>query len=470
MLKKILLLAGVVLGLLLPAGQLLKNENPWSCSPFNQDESLFAQASQNWSEGKGYRLHQTLPFDPALTAGIPMAWGAAATQTLTGENLAHSGRLFVYVCFILLVFFIARSAYQWDGNWLAVPLALGLFTYVLSKVPLGGSSISHFQGEMPALLAGALLYRALDRKRFLIAGIFAVLVFVCKPTYVFLPLAVGVAALLISGRAAFFTALGTLVTLTGYYAWISVERKESIFSYLELFFRESSRIAGEAPPSTLVAFYQGIDPALLVLSVLFLTFGMFGIVRNRKKGPASQTTALFLFIFSCIYFLGMGKAPVDRHWGAIILFCLLGFAPYWSANTVSRFAGWIPKEMIAATVVTVILTWSLTVGVNANRQFKHTPESACASKEQSAINREFRVLVNKAEATKENTVVVRDATSHTMMIYNAGFDPAYVNKLDPKAIKQPKWVIGETKMLFPEPKGCSKYWRASTFSMLHCGL
>jgi len=457
----------MVIALLLPAGQLLKNQNPWNCFNFTEDESFFSQASQNWSEGKGYRMHQTLPFDPTITAGIPMAWGASAFQKLTGEDIAHSGRVFVYFCFIFLLFLIARSSYYWDRNWLAVPLGLWIFSYGLSKTPFGGYMTFGFLGETPALLAGALLYRALDRKHFLISGILAVAVFIIKPTFVFLLPAVGIAALLASGRATFWAGLGMVASLGGYFYFVSVERNQTLFSFIDLFFQESNRIANVMPPGSFLDFSKGIDPTPAVYSVLFLAFGAFGMVFNRKKVPASQTTAFILFVFSCIYFFGMGKLPVTKQWSAILALCLLGFAPYWSANIANRFSGWIPKEMLAATTIAVVLTWGFSVGQLAHHQFKRTPESACPSKEQSAINREFRALVDKGEAKQENTVVVREFIPYSGMIYRAGFNPTYVTKLDPKT-KPPKWVIGETKLLFPEPKGCEKYWRAGTFSMLKC--
>ncbi len=467
-LKKIIFLISVFIALLLPAADLLKNQNPWSCFNFTLDESFFAQASQNWSEGKGYRMSDSPPFDPNITAGVPMAWGTTAVSRIANEDIAHSGRMFIYFCFFALLVTLARTSYERDRNWLAVPLGVWIFTYGLSKIPFGGYFVFGFLGEGLAFFIGALLYRILDKKMFLIAGVLSVFIFIIKPTFLFLIPAVGLTAVLVSMRSAIFAGLGIGVTLLANTFWIASERGETVLGYLDGFLKASTRIAQDTAPGTLLAYYSGKEMIPLFLSGLFLFIGGAGFLFRRRKAPTSQITAFLFFIISVAYFLILGKTPVGKQWSAILVFTLIGFAPYWGALIARRFAGWFPKETLATATIAIMATWTLAVSQNAHHEFKRKKETDCPSKEQSAINRELRTLTEQGKATAENTQVLREFYPYTMMIYKAGFNPPYIEKRSEIKEKSLKWLVGETKLLYPEPKGCENYWRGSTFSMLKC--
>lgn len=466
-LKRTLLLLAAVMALLSPAALLLKNQNPWNCFNYTVDESFFAQAASNWSEGKGYRLAEGRPFDPLITVGVPMAWGSAILKSATGDEIANSGRLFVYITFVLTLLALGRTAFRVDRQWLTVPLVIGIFAYGLSKVSFGGYFVFGFLGEMPGILLGCLAYRAMDEKKFLRAGLLAVGVFLMKPTFLFFLPAIGIAALLHSRKAALGAGVGFAAGLSVMFHGISRARSESIHEYLQVFFDESVRIAGTANGGSLLDLYPRADSIPAIFSLAFLGYGANALIRHRRARP-SVNTAFLLFIFSAGYYLTAEIRPVEKQWNAIFVLALAGYSVPWAVSLADRFAALASREFTRAIVLAVLLTWVFSVGSLAHHHYKNTPENACPSKEQTTINRKLRALADMGEVTPENLGVLMPTINYDMSLYGIGWNPRYSRKWGDIVPKDARWIYGETRALFPAPSGCASYWEGSTFSILHC--
>ncbi|MBS1963127.1 MAG: hypothetical protein JST04_13005 [Bdellovibrionales bacterium] len=467
-LKSTLLAIFIVMALLLPAGQLLRDQNPWSCFNFTLDEAFFAQAAQHWAEGKGYRMANSLPFDPTITVGVPLAWGASAVSSVSGEDIANSGRLFVYGCFILLLLAVGRFAYvRGERNWFAVPCALGIFGYGLSRIPFGGYFVFGFLGETPGFLAAALAYGALEQRRFFRAGIYAVLAFALKPTFLlFLP-AVWLTGLLHSGRAAFRSGLAISIGTFGLFYAYARARNQPIAEYLELYFRESRRISNDVPSGTLFDFYAGFEPALAWISFAFLFLGAYAVFRARKHASAT-IAAFFVFIISILYFLISGHRPVEKQWGAIMGITLVGFSIHWGAIIANPVRGGVPREFARGIVVAVLLTWIFAVGPVARHRYLRLSETACASKEQSAINARLRVLFDHGDLTRDNLGAWIVHHQYDETLFRLPFEPTYRKDWKDFGPTLPKWLYGETALLFPSPEGCVPEFKGDSFALLKC--
>lgn len=471
-LKKTLFLIAFTIALLLPAAHLLKTQTPWTCFAFTFDESVFAQAAANWIDGKGYRISgDALPFEPKITVGLPMAWGAQLFQRVTGGDVAHSGRVFVYACFLLVLWILGRSAYRRDREWMAVPVAIGIFAFVLSKIPYGGYFAFGFLGEMPAFVFAALTYRALDERKFLRAGIYAVGAFALKPTFVFFPIAAVLASLLFAARAGIHAAITATLTTFWIFYGISDARGQPIFKYLEEFYSASNAIAqGTAigvPSGDLIGFLMAqSDPVKGILGAIMVVGGV-GAIRRRRR-LASVPAAFLVLLFSALYYLGYGKMPVDKQWWAIVAVSALGFAIHWGAEFAHRFAGWTSRESMRALVLAVVATWVLSVGTLAYHQYKRIPETACASKEQSTINTRLRALADEGAVKPDSLGAWIEKTPYTMSLYRIGWNPTYYARWQDLGPTLPKWIYGESKNLFPSPTGCRPEFRGETFSLLRC--
>ena len=466
-LKRTLLAIAATILLLLPVGRLLRDQNPWTCFPFTFDESYFAQAASQWSEGHGYRVAEGTPFDPSITVGIPMAWGASALNGLTGYDIATSGRLFVFLCFIGLILTLARTVYKIDRNWFSVLATLGFFGYGLSKVSFGPYFAFGFLGEMPAFLLGALAYRALDEKRFFRAGLLAVGVFVMQPTFLFFLPAVGIAALLHSGKAGLKAGVSIATSLGLIVFGITRARNQALGEYLSTFLSESTRIAHFSPKGTPLDHYGDFKNLAAVYSGAFLVFGAYTTARARKISP-SQVAAFFLFLGASTYFFVLNQRPVEKQWSAIFSLTLLGFAVPWGTLVGNWFAGWTSRELTRAIVLAVVLGSTLSVAHDVLHKYKRTPETACPSKEQSAINKKVRTLSDSGELTRENFGAWVDTHPHKMSIYRLPWTIQYQTSRRDLGAELPKWLYGETKNLLPLPSGCASVFQGETFALLKC--
>jgi hypothetical protein len=466
-LKSTIFAVAMVMVLLFPAGRILRDQNPWSCFNFTLDESFFAQVAQNWSEGKGYRTNDTLPFDPTITARVPMAWGTNLVHEWTGEDIANSGRIFVYATFVLVLLAIGRAAYVRDKNWLAVPWAVGIFGFGLSKIPFGGYFAFGFLGEMPGFFFGVFAYRALEERRFFRAGVFATLTFLMKPTFLFFLPAVAFATMLHSGKATFRAGLGLLVSLGVMFGLIVSARNQPLMDYLALYFGQSSRIAHDVPKGTLVEFYANLDPFTTYLSVAFLILGGYAAIWARKVAPG-MVTAFFVFAIASLYFLILMRRPVEKQWGAILGLTLIGFAVPWGSMIANRFQGWMPKELSRTVILGVIATWIFAVGPIAHHDFLRKSETACASKEQSAINAKLRRMVDQGVVTKENLGVWIETVPFSNSLYRLGFSPTVHAKWQDFKPTLPKYLYGESRLLFPSPEGCTPEFKGENFALLRC--
>ena len=465
-LKRTFFILGLVLFLMHPVGEMLRNANPWSCFGFTFDENFFAQAAANFARGAGYRIAESKPFDPLITVGVPVAWGASFIASLTGKSIAIAGRFFVHLTFVLILLALARSAFRAGRQWLAVPLAVGIFVYGISKTSFGSYFAFGYLGEMPAILAGVYAFRSLDERKPFRAGLAAGVVFVLKPTFLFFLPAVLLASFLTSRRDSIRTFLAMGIVLTGAFLGIASARGENLFAYLSTFYEVSSRIARQAPGGSLFELYPSTVPSRAVFAGLFVIFGAACVAFRRKPAPAA-VAAFLLFVSSALYYLVLGVKPVEKQWDAIFALTLAGFAPVWAATLADRFAGFAPREFVRGIVLAIIATWILTVGPVARHTWLRVPETACPAKEQAAIDRRLDELSAKGEATRENTIELDTSPSYDRMAYSLAWYPAPVHHWNAVPTNM-KWVFGETRTLFPEPSGCVADWKGENFSLLNC--
>lgn len=469
-LKKSLLIVGTVIALLLPAGVMLRSQNPWNCFPFTFDESYFAEAAYNWSEGRGYRLtEQAKPFDPTITVGIPMAWGATAIHKWSGEDIAHSGRMFVYFCFVLLFISIAVRSYWREKNWIAVPIALCLFALGASKIPIGNYFVFGFLGEGPALLLGSLAYMAIDRKRYFLAGVLSVGVFLMKPTFIFFPAAVGLASLRSSFRSAVFSGAGGLGMLGAAIIYIASARDQSLQGYLIDFYNAARAISENDPTKNIFDLYLELNPLTAIFSVGFIVSGIWALRGKGKLKPnAALDAAFLLFGINVLYFLISRRQPVEKQWAAIFCLTLAGFSVSWANAIARRLYAWIPQDLFRAVTISIMLTYVLAVGQNAHHRFKRLSEHSCNSKEQSAINVKILELIANGEVKKGNLSVLVEDHPLINFLYRIGWQPETGNTWEKLGTPHPEWVAGETSLIFPAPAGCTEYWKGDSFSIAQC--
>lgn len=466
-LKKTILLIAIVMTLLFPSGHTLRTQNPWNCFNFTLDESYFAQASQNWVEGKGYRMNHGKPFDPTISSGPVMAWGARAVQGVTHDDLLYSGRIFIHLCFWLLLFLVAVGSFKRSRNWISVPIGVGIFGYAVYKIPFGGYFAYGFLGETPALLAGYFVYRLLDRNRFVTAGIASVIVFTIKPTFVFLVVAVGIAILLRSPKKAVLSGAAMLATVAAYFYGIIRARGETAEEFFRHYLSHSSRIALDTAETNFFAYYRDAGLGTLAFSICIFAFGSLNFLRYRKSPHTSQIAAYLLFVIGVCFYFVVGREPVTKQWSAILLMSLLGLAIHWADAIGNFFASWFSAEQVRAITLAVIATFVFAVGQNAHHAYKRIPESSCAPKEQSAINRELRKLVDSGQATRENLGQITEFQPFSNFLYRMGWDVAPVKSwtaLSPSV----EWVAGESQLLSPAPAGCEPYWKGRSFSIFRC--
>lgn len=468
-LKKTLFVIALLMALLLPAGEIIRHQNPWSCFNFTFDESFFAQAANNWVEGNGYRMYDGKPFDPLITSGIVLAWGARFFQIFTQGDLLYSGRIFIYACFLLLLCLIAFASYRREKNWLAIPLSLGIFAYGLSKIPQAGYFAFGFLGEAPALVAAALAFRFLDRRKYFRAGVASMAVFLIKPTYIFFPIAAGLVTFLRSPREVAYSILGMLGIGSLHTYMVLLARKESLAEYLGYLFTVSNQIARNNSSSAgFLDYYRDSGPVPAALSIAILALGAFQLLRFRKNLWNAQLAAFFPLVIGILFYVIIEKKPVTKQWSAILALSLVGFAIHWGSVIASKFAGWIPREQLRAVTLSVIATFVFAVGQNAHHHYKRIPENSCPSKEQSSINREIRKLVDAGEVRKDNIGQLIENEPYSNFLYRIGWNVPYLSSWSKLKGPPPRWITGESRLLFPAPAGCTAHWSGGTFSIVRC--
>ncbi len=189
-----------VIALLSPLGSLLRTHHPWLCFPFTFDESYFIQAIVRWAEGAGYRLHGVAkPFDPAITVGIPVAWGTAWIHQTFGVDWPQAGRLFVHGCFYaLLATLVVYSLRQWRNPFAAL-VSLAFYGKCVSSAPAGPYLVFGLLGEIPGAWVAFFSLWALRTGAGGLAGALAILSFILKPTYAILFPAALLAQSLVAG-------------------------------------------------------------------------------------------------------------------------------------------------------------------------------------------------------------------------------------------------------------------------------
>lgn len=472
-LKKGLLYVLVIVLMLMPLAQLLRTQNPWNCFNFTYDESYFLQTASNWSEGHGYRTHDQLkPFDPLITVGIPMAWGAHAVQSVTGLDLGHAGRTWVHLCFYLLLSLISVVAYRRSKNWIAPLLTLAIFSLGIRGISYGSYFVYGFLSETPAIVLGTLSLIALDRKRVFLCGVLAVACFIVKPTFLLLLPAVGLAALISYGKKGLLTGTAVALSLATYWVTIAEIREQTLVSYLQDYFRTMLQVSLTYPGKSIFSYYEenGWLPSLFTGAVL--AFGVFAVLRARKnpKLPtASRMAAFFLVAAGISYYLVTNSRPVEKQWGAVLCLALTIFSIHWGSSLATRFQGSISQPVVGAVFLAVMITWLINVPPALRKNFQKIDENACPSKEQRYIGRELRTLVNEKKLESKDLGVLISSPSFNFFLYEVGWNPAYHEQWKDLPLPLPKWVVGQVDRLLPAPEGCSPLWMGSRFGMIQCG-
>lgn len=471
--KKGLFTALLVLLMLIPLAQLLRTQNPWNCFNFTFDESYFLQTASNWSEGAGYRTHEQIkPFDPLITVGIPMAWGAHAVQTVTHLDLGHAARTWIHLCFYFLLVLIAAAAYLRTRNWLAPLLALTIFSLGIRGIPYGSYFVYGFLGETPAIVLGTLSMIALDRKKVFIAGFLAVGAFILKPTFLlFLP-AVGLAALINFRKRGILTSLAIGLSLVAYALFVAESRNQTLLTYLSDYSKTVLQVSLTFPGRSIFGYYEdaGWLPTLFTGAVLLSGFfAVLSFRRDPKNPEASKMAAAFLVATGIVYYLMKASRPVEKQWGAVLCMALTVSSIHWGAGIANRFRGVFSQEVVGTVFLAVIATWIINVPTALRHQFMNHPDMGCASKEQRYIGHELRTLFDQKKIVQKDLGVLISSPSFNLFIYELGWNPKYNEQWKDLGLPLPKVVVGQVDRLLPVPAGCVPEWMGDSFGMIRCG-
>ncbi len=479
--KSAFLAALLVIGLLSPLALLLRTQQPWNCFQRTYDESYFLQAVTNWADGKGFRTHAQLkPFDPGITIGLPMAWGATLIKKLTGLEWTQSARFWVYLNFYFLLALVTWAGIRRGRTASSGLIALALFGYAVCKAPAAPYATYGILGEIPAAVFAILALFALDGRRFVIAGLLGVIAFFIKPTFLFFIPALALAAFIAQGSR-IGCRIGWRIAVTGAGAilliWFAIafQRGESLLEYWRTFSSTAASISlVNRPPDPLpfLNYFKSAGWVTTLFSIAIVLLGISGGIKIGQKEPsplkASEWAAWLFFVLGVFFYLCMGAQPVPKQW---FVFYLPGAAVIAiRAGTVlgPKLARLFQGEVVTGALIASCLIWMINVPSFAKREFDRTPETACPVKEQEAVDRILVDLQQKNEIAPTDVAVVAEM-SWFQFPYKTGWNLAHYRSWGDLLVP-PRFVTGDLSTVLPAPVGCKVVWKGSAVALLECEL
>lgn len=474
-----LLLASLVVVLLSPLAQLLRTQQPWTCFPLTFDESYYLQAIVNYADGRGFRTYQSKVFDPGLTVGVPMAWGTQWVRSWSGEDWPQAGRLWVYFTSFLLVGLLAWAAARRSRSVMGGVATAAIFGWALANSPGGAYAVYGILGEIPAALLLWVAYLLLDqqdsRSRFYagVAGIASAIVatwaFVLKvsffpalPSIVLGSMWVALFHRESRGRRGVFlwTVLALAVSVTAVWLWMAWARDESLTQVLRAYVLRLGNVSASEGVHTISRFFPKLSSSHLAIWALALALGF-------RKLRAGERAAWVFTAAGVLYFFVLGRAANDKHW---LVFFLSA-----SGLVALRVGGWLgpwlecigPRDAALGVLTASVLVWVVNVPPRERRSFSQADAHACPVKEQRAVDRELKSLLQRGELDPMKFAVVAEFSSQ-FFSYELGWQPKIVSSWRELGTAQPRWVAGDLQTLQPWPSRCAPRWKGSSYALLEC--
>ena len=467
--KTALVIASVIL-ILSPLAQLLRTQQPWNCFQLTYDESFYLQATYNWNNGNGYKIHENnKPFEPQITVGLPLAIGISAVKKMTNLDWPQAGRLFVHLNFYLLLLIIGFWSLKKARDWGVPLIAIALLGYLISKTPAGGYLTYGILGEIPAAVLSWISLLTLNTAFLPFSGVFAVLAYFIKPSYALIIPVICLVAFMTDRKKGLLTVGITAVTGMALLVFIALSRQETITEYLRVL---STAAAGISPGGTFersMVFFKSLGVVSVIASILVLALGALDFGKRFRKAsnfsPAELGAWLF-FICGLFYYLVLGRDPQPKHW-----FVFYNIAAALLAIRVSIYFGPMlsivfSSETVKIVFLTCTLTWLINVPPLLKQSFSKASTIGCPVKEQRLLDKTLLGLKQEARLNPENfAVIVDDASTH--FLYELGFNPLYVRNWG--ELGSPRtYIAGDLNSLSPWPPNCTSKWKGNYLALLEC--
>ncbi|MBY0470293.1 hypothetical protein K2X30_03930 [bacterium] len=470
----------LVLFFLGPLGLLLRTQNPWTCFPLTFDESFYLQAIVNWSQGNGFRLFDMAKeFEPTVSIGHPMAWAITALHWLTSWDWPQAGRFWVHLNFYAFLILLGVWTWKRSKNAWSVVLALGSIGYIVGEHPAGTYLIYGVLGEIPGALVGCISLLLLNTRRYLWAGVVAVLCFFIKPSFAFLIPAVVVAAFVFDRKKGLRVLASTAASGLLLLIFICVKREETPWQYAKVFLNGAMRVSQPTSFFSELQFFWGLGFGILLSIFAAVAVGFAGSrpllkwkqwkwAREIYSVPLSpaELGAWILLAVGLIYYIVLRHAPQPKHW--FVFYCLAGVftcvrLSIWLGLKLSQ---WLDVRTAQTVFLAVVATWLLNVPGKSWREFKNGSILGCPVKEQRQLESQIQYLEEFGRLSAKNLAVVTDPAT-SAFLFSLGWNPKSVNSWKELG-KPPHWVAGDIATLFPLHEDCKSFWKGRYAALAIC--
>lgn len=473
-----LLAAGVAVLLLSPLGQVLRTQQPFSCFGLTFDENFYLHSIHHHAATGELRADwMSKSFEPILTIGPPIAWGAELVHATIGRALRldwpQSARLFTQITFLLLLIVLSRRVALRSRRGIGVLLFLWIAVTWLRENPLGGYLVYGVLGEMPATLLTWLGFLSLRRKRnALFSGPLLVLAVLAKPS--FLPaLPAGVLAALSQGFEKGKRAMiSILVSSSLAIAWVLRSRGEQFSEYWKVFSGQASSVSPVGGAAETFHYFSGYSWLILSYLIFVLVVGLQAVIvrRRRRALDATDRAALFLFAIGVLYYFVFFRLPQPKH-----VFVLFQTGALWGAMEFSIFLArkfgpkldrLLPEQPLRAAFAAVVLVWVLHIPSMNLRIFREAQVEVCPVKQQRELDRRFTALYRSGTSKSEFAELTSPSSSH--FLYELGFSPQSARAWSELPRPLPRYIAGDLAAMEPLPRGCRYEWKASEMALAEC--
>jgi hypothetical protein len=465
----------------------LRTQNPWNCFMMTSDENYFAQVFINAANGMGFRRAEGLEaFHPWTTIGPPTGWVGALVHDIAGVPWAYAFRLGVHAIFYALLVWIGWAAYRRERKLASAIFALTIFSWSYVGFPEAGYTAYGIMGEASALLSTAFALQAFSTRRMAWAAAFGVFAFFCKPSYVFLPPALLIAEVAIRPRDAWRFAAYLGVATLACLAWIAFQRNETILQYAMMYARESSRLAVDRYPKTILEIYAGLSWKTWGFTLLMLLYiGKTWVFAFSKRSELKQVETRFRLAATAFTALGLllyvvkMSNPLPKHWLVVWSPTMLAFA----LDSAQPLGRWLERHLnprsLGAALTAALVVWVSNVPLTLSAQFKRKGPQECVFKEQQHINSFFKEGLEKGEIRRDEFQTVVESIEG-IFLYELGFIPreSYTwENLDLSSASGKVWGVGKRSGPNAYPprtvlrgRECTTEWQGPTYLIWKCSL
>ena len=463
----------------------LRTQNPWNCFMMTLDENYFAQVFINAANGLGFRRAANMEaYSPYTTAGPFTGWLGDIIHAWTGTPWAYAFRLGVHALFYTLILWIGWAAYRRERKIASVLFAWMIFSWCYAGFPQAGYTAYGILGEAAGLLFAALSLQAFSSRKLAWAAALGVFAFFSKPSYVFLPPALMIAEVVIRPRSSWrlmgYLAAMTLLCLS----WIAYQRGETVLQYAGMYLSESSKLAVDRYPRTILETYRDLGWKTWAFTFLMLLYiGKTWIRAFRAREELGESAARFRLAATAFTALGLSlyivraSNPLPKHWLVVWSPTMLAFA----LDYAQPLGRWLERHLnprsLGAAMTAGMIVWVSNVPVTLSMQYKKKSPQECVFKEQEYINTFFRDGLEKGEIQRDEVKVVVDSIEG-LFLYNVGYIPWEAYRwggieLDSKSGRI--WGVGKRSGPNAYPpeavlrgQNCSVHWEGPTYLIWKC--